>query len=226
MEEDQRRRPLLGSGPRGTFGGMRILVIGATGIIGSAVAEALEARGHEVLAAGSSSGPLRVDLSDPASVQALYADAGRLDAVVCAAGVARFGSVDELDAEDFAASARNKLLGQIEVVRQGLGVVREGGSFTLTSGDLSTDPAPGTAAVVATGIAVEGFARAAALDLEGRWRVNVVSPGPVAESLEASGGDPADGIRAADVAAYYVASVEGQESGAVLDARRPMRRRR
>jgi NAD(P)-dependent dehydrogenase (short-subunit alcohol dehydrogenase family) len=201
---------------------MRILVVGATGTIGSAVTDVLSARGHDVLVVGHGSGPLRVDLSDPASVEALYAEAGPVDAVVCAAGVARFGAVDELGAEDFAASVRNKLLGQVELVRQGLASVREGGSFTLTSGDLSTHPAPGTAAVVATGIAVEGFARAAALDLEGRWRVNVVSPGPVAESLEASGGEPRGGIRASDLAAYYVACVEGQGTGEVLDARRPM----
>lgn len=200
---------------------MKILVIGATGTIGSAVADALRARGHEILGAGATSGEHRVDISDPASIERLYESAGPLDAVVCAAGIARFGALDDLTVEDFAASTRNKLLGQVELVRRGVGVVRRGGSFTLTSGDLSTAPEPGTVAVVMTGAAVEAFARAAALDLEGRYRVNVVSPGAVAESLEAAGHDATGSIRARDVATHYVRSVDGHETGTVFDARAP-----
>jgi NAD(P)-dependent dehydrogenase (short-subunit alcohol dehydrogenase family) len=200
---------------------MRILVIGATGTIGSAVASALEARGHDVLGAGATSGDYRVDISDPASIERLYRSAGTVDAVVCAAGVARFGALDDLDPEDFEVSVRNKLLGQVELVRRGVGVVPEGGSFTLTSGDLSTAPEPGTVAVVMTGAAVEAFARAAALDLDGRYRVNVVSPGAVAESLEAAGRDATGAVRVRDVAARYVRAVEGHETGSVFDARAP-----
>jgi NAD(P)-dependent dehydrogenase (short-subunit alcohol dehydrogenase family) len=66
-----------------------------------------------------------------------------------------------------------------------------------------------------TGAAVEGFARAVALDLDGRYRVNVVSPGWVAESRVASGLDPLPGIWARDLAVYYRRLVEGDESGAV-----------
>lgn len=203
---------------------MKILVIGATGTIGSAVAGALRARGHEVVGVGATSGDHRVDISQPSSIERLYASTGPVDAVVCAAGVARFGALDALTAEDFEASVRNKLLGQVELVRRGVGVVREGGSFTLTSGDLSTAPEPGTVAVVMTGAAVEAFARAAALDLEGRYRVNVVSPGAVAESLEAAGRDAAGAVRVRDVADHYVRAVEGRETGTVLDARSPERR--
>lgn len=200
---------------------MKILLIGATGTIGSAVADALRARGHEVLGAGATSGERRVDISDPASIERLYQSAGPVDAVVCAAGVARFGALDDLTVEEFEVSVRNKLLGQVELVRRGVGVVREGGSFTLTSGDLSTAPEPGTVAVVMTGAAVEAFARATALDVEGRYRVNVVSPGAVAESLEAAGRDASGAVRARDVAAHYVRSVEGHETGTVFDARAP-----
>ena len=203
---------------------MKILVIGATGTIGSAVTGALRARGHQVLGAGATSGDYRVDISDPASIERLYGTTGSVDAVVCAAGVARFGALDALTTKDFEASVRNKLLGQVELVRRGVGLVREGGSFTLTSGDLSTAPEPGTVAVVMTGAAVEAFARAAALDLEGRYRVNVVSPGAVAESLEAAGHDASGAVRAHEVAAHYVRAVEGRATGMVLEARAPERR--
>lgn len=200
---------------------MKVLVIGATGTIGSAVATTLEGRGHDVIPVGSTSGSLRVDLGNRESIDQLYAETGSVDAVVCAAGIARFGPLDTLSDDDFDLSVRNKLIGQVALVRHGLTTVRPGGSFTLTSGDLSTAPAPGTVAVAMTGAAVEAFARAAALDLEDRHRVNVVSPGPVAESLEAAGQDPAAGIPAGALADYYVRSVEGTDSGRVYDARIP-----
>lgn len=197
---------------------MRILVVGGTGTIGSAIADTLEARGHEAIRVGSSSGSLTVDLADPASIRKLYADAGPVDAVVCAAGVARFGPLEELDDDEFGASIDNKLMGQVNLVRRGLGHVREGGSFTLTSGGLAQDPEEGTVAVSMVSAAVEAFARAAALDLAGRYRVNVVSPGWVAESRVKAGLPPMPGIWAEDLARYYVDLVEGEETGRVVSA--------
>lgn len=199
---------------------MRILVVGATGTIGSAVAEALGGRGHEVLPVGSSGGELTVDLSDPASIEALYRQVGDVDAVVCAAGIARFGALEELDDESFRTSLDNKLMGQVNLVRRGLASVAPGGSFTLTSGGLSRNPEPGTVAVSMVGAGVEMFARAAALDLDGRCRVNVVSPGWVAESRVEAGLEPMPGIWAADLAEYYVDLVEGDETGQIVSAER------
>ncbi|MCP3957370.1 MAG: sugar nucleotide-binding protein, partial [bacterium] len=68
---------------------MKILLIGASGIIGRAVAAELALR-HELITAGRSSGDLRLNLADPASIRAAYAEAGSLDAVVCAAGNVTF----------------------------------------------------------------------------------------------------------------------------------------
>lgn len=206
---------------------MRILHVGATGTIGAAVAAALSARGHEVVRVGANDGDLMADLADPASIEALYADAGAVDAVVCTAGVARFGALEDLGDEDFQSSFSNKVMGQVNLVRRGIGIgataaVREGGSFTLTSGTLSEKPEKGTSAVALAGAAVEAFVRAAALDLADRWRVNLVSPGPVADSRVARGLDPMPGIWAKDLAAYYVALVEGAGTGEVVNAEEPM----
>jgi NAD(P)-dependent dehydrogenase (short-subunit alcohol dehydrogenase family) len=207
---------------------MRILVVGGTGLIGGAVAAALEIRGHAVVRAGATRGDVTVDLGEPASIQAMYAAAaagGPLHGVVCAAGIARFGGLEDLSDEDFRVSVENKLLGQVNLVRRGVGVVTPGGSFTLTSGDASRKPAAGTVAATMAAAAVEGFARAAALDLQGRYRVNVVSPAWVAESRMKAGLEPLPGIWAKDLAEHYVALVEGTESGAVVDADRPLDRR-
>ena len=201
---------------------MRILHVGATGTIGSAVAAALAARDHEVVRVGRTDGELNVDLAEPASIEALYAASGPVDAVVCTAGVARFGLLEELSDEDFRASLANKVMGQVTLLRRGLGTVREGGSFTLTSGTLSEKPEEGTSAVALAGAAVEAFVRAAAIDLRGRWRVNLVSPAAVADSRVARGLDPMPGIWAKDLAAYYVRLVEGTATGEVLTAEEPL----
>lgn len=195
---------------------MKILLIGATGTIGSAVATALQER-HEVLRAAHTHGDLRVDMADKESIESLFREAGEVDAVVCTAGIARYGPVAKLSDDDFAFSLRHKLMGQVNLVRVGLSHLAEGGSFTLTSGDLSQKPSRGTAAVAMAGGAVESFVRAAALDLEGRARVNVVSPRWVKETMAAQGVDPDPGIAAADVARAYVEVVEGDMTGRVIE---------
>lgn len=197
---------------------MKVLHVGATGTIGEAVAGALEASGHGVVRVGRSSGERTVDLSKKSSIEALYEAVGPVDAVVCTAGVAKFGSVHELGDDAYRTSIENKMMGQVNLVRLGLGRVSNGGSFTLTSGTLSTRAEPGTAAVAMVGGAVEAFVRAAALDLEGGYRINVVSPGSVAESRKARGLDPMPGIWASDLAVHYVRCVEGDDTGRVIEA--------
>src|SRR5207249_6280161 len=61
---------------------MRILLIGATGTIGKAIAAELGAR-HEVLLASHQQAPLRVDIADPASIRSLYAKVGSMPGPLC-----------------------------------------------------------------------------------------------------------------------------------------------
>jgi len=201
---------------------VRALVVGATGTIGGAVCAALEGAGHEVVPAAHSGGAHRVDLADPDSIAALYDAVGPVDAVLCTAGISAFGALEELDDAAFRVSIDNKLMGQVNLVRLGLGRVALGGSFTLTSGTLSVLPTPGTSAAAMAGGALESFVRAAALDLEGRYRVNAVSPGWVAESRVKQGLDPMPGIWAADLARYYLRCVEETPTGEVLIAEEPL----
>jgi len=197
---------------------MKVLVVGATGTIGRAVVDALSPR-HEVLAAGHSQGSLRVDLEDKTSIARLFEATGRVDAVVCAAGTARFRPFSSLSDDDFAFSLANKLMGQVNLVRVGAGAVADRGSFTLSSGVLSHSPMPGSAAISLVNAGLEGFARAAALELPRGIRINVVSPGWVTETLQLLKMDPSTGTPAAVVARAYVQSLEGRQTGTVLDAR-------
>jgi NAD(P)-dependent dehydrogenase (short-subunit alcohol dehydrogenase family) len=196
---------------------MRIVVIGAAGTIGKHVAQALSSK-HEVIPVGRNSGEYRVDIGDPESVRRFYANASGLDAVVCVAGEAKFAPLEKLTDDDFMFSIKSKLMGQVNVVRYGLQHLNDGGSITLTSGVLADKPMKGSAAISLVNAAVEGFARAAALEAPRGIRVNVVSPGWVAETLQAMGQDPSTGIPASLVARAFVSSVEGSMTGMVIPA--------
>lgn len=196
---------------------MKILLIGATGTIGAAVAQALGTR-HHVLSASHSHSELTVDLADPASIKQLFAKVGRVDAVVCTAGQAAFQPLFALSDADFALGLNNKLMGQVNLVRFGVEAVADGGSFTLTSGILSRQPMTGGAAVSLVNAGLEGFVRGAALELPRGRRINVVAPGWVRETLIVMQMDPALGVPAAQVAVTYVKAVEGHMTGQVLDA--------
>ncbi len=195
---------------------MKILLIGASGTIGSAIATALGAR-HELILASVQKSPEQVDISDAASIRALFARVGRVDAVVSAAGRASFKPLTELGDEDFELSLSNKLMGQVNLVRLGLASVVDGGSFTLTAGYLARHPIPGSGAVSLVNSGLEGFGRAAALEAPRGIRVNVVSPPWVTETLLKMGRAPDGGLAAAAVAQAYVRSVEGTITGQTID---------
>lgn len=193
---------------------MRVLLIGAAGTIGRAVAQALSR--HEVISAGRRGGDVRVDLAEPASIRAMFAKVGRVDAVVSAAGEAAFKPLDQLTDEDFAFSLSSKLMGQVNLVRYGLASVNDAGSITLTSGILAQRPEKGTTAISLVNAGLEGFTRAAALEAPRGIRINVVSPPWVTETLKAIGRSLEGGLPADAVAKAYVRSVEGKDSGQVL----------
>ena len=195
---------------------MRVIVIGGTGTIGAAVVKALSAR-HEVVTVGHQKGAFQVDLAWPDSIRRLFTAIGTCGAVVSTAGLAKFASLDDLTYEDYFVGLNNKLMGQANVVRIGKSFVTNQGSFTLTSGVLSQEPIKGSASISMVNAGLEGFVRAAAIDLPRGLRVNVVSPPWVTETLIARGMDPSIGLPADRVAQAYLAGVEGTMTGQVID---------
>lgn len=193
---------------------MRILVIGASGQVGRTAVEAL--RAHDVVAA-SRSGEPSVDATDPASITRLFETMGEVDAVVTALGSVAFRPLAELDASDYESAFRSKVLAQLDVVRIGTPFVRDGGSFTLTSGILAREPiATGAAASLVNG-ALESFVVAAATELPRGIRINAVSPSVLedAPSYHSSfpGFVPVSSHR---VGQAFVKSVLGVQSGRIL----------
>lgn len=196
---------------------MRILHVGAGGTVGGVVGTELRGRGHEVVDALHRSGDLTVDITDPSSVRQLWEVVGGVDALVSTAGATPFGAWDELDRDATRAGFEDKFLGQVELVRQGVGYVREGGSFTLTTGVLGREPIRGGSVAAAVNGALEAWVRASAAELWGRHRVNVVSPSVLTEAPDMytrtmPGFRPVDGCV---VGQNFVRSVESFETGQV-----------
>lgn len=195
---------------------MKIILIGASGTIGQAIASELQER-HQIIRVGRNSGELQVDIRDPASISRLFEQTGPFDALISAAGNAHFGALEELTAKEFAVGLDDKLMGQINLVLLGREFANDGASFTLTSGVLSEDPIRYGAAVSTVNAALDGFIRAAAIELPRGLRINSVSPTILEESLPAYGAyfrgfKP---VPAATVALAYAKSAEGRQTGQV-----------
>ena len=200
---------------------LRILVIGASGVLGRAVVAELGAR-HDIVSAGSKSGDVRLDIADPASIVAGLAAAGPLDAVACAAGAVNFAPLSAVAPAPIAQSAYglglvNKLMGQVNLTLAARDVLRDGGSITLISGVLADEPiVAGSSASMVNG-ALESFARAAAIELPRGLRINVVSPTVFEELMDGYGPffrgfDPVPVLRAARA---FSRSIEGRQTGQV-----------
>ncbi|WP_433176253.1 short chain dehydrogenase [Actinoallomurus sp. CA-150999] len=193
---------------------MKILVIGATGTIGSTAAAVLESGGHEVVRA-SRNGPVTVDMTDPASIEAALMSVSDLDAVVCCAASGRLTPLASASDEDFTAGLHGKLLGQVTLVRRALHLVRDGGSITLTSG-VFDEPTPGGAFGALVNAGLGAFVEAAAIEMPRGLRLNAVSPGWVSETLKAMGEDGSQGTPATEVAHAYLRAIEGTMRGQIL----------
>ena len=197
---------------------MKILVVGATGTIGNAVVELLQ-KHHSVMKVGYREGDYQVDIASKESIQGLFNNVGKVDAVICTTGVANFGAFHELTDEDYTLALHNKLMGQVNVVRIGQRYVNPGGSITITIGVLAQEPIPGSTVISLANGGLEGFIRAASLELQG-IRVNAVSPPFVKETMEKLGMDSSAGMPAVDVAKTYQAVLEGKFHGEIVDARK------
>lgn len=141
--------------------GARVLVAGATGVVGGKLATALLAEGAKVVGAGRDADrlaalgtecgtvPLTFDVVDDAScracVDAAAAALGGLDALVVSVGVAGFGPAMTADPamveELFAVNA----LGPMNLVRAAAPHLSEGGAVVVVSAILADAPTAGMA---------------------------------------------------------------------------------
>lgn len=196
---------------------MKIVIVGASGTIGSAVSDLL-AKDHQVIRVGHSQGDARVDMHDPASIRGLFAKLGQFDALVVASGSVAFNALTEMTDEEWQLGIQSKLMGQINLTRAAIPHLNDRGSITLISGILSEEPINWGASVTTINGAVEHFVKAAACELPRGLRINVVSPTVLAESMDkyASFFPGFVPVPAAKVAQAYQKSVLGVQTGQVF----------
>lgn len=200
---------------------LRVLIVGASGLIGRAISAELSSR-HEILSAGRSVAEFKLDLTDPASIEACFKKAGPLDAVICAAGEVKFAPLSDfkplpIGKSLYTLGLENKLLGQVNLTLAARDILPEGGSITLTAGILSDTPiVSGSSASMVNG-AIESFVRAAAIEMPRGIRLNCVSPTVLTEAMGTyapffRGFESAPARR---VALAYSRSVEGRQTGQI-----------
>ncbi|WP_270994310.1 short chain dehydrogenase [Listeria seeligeri] len=193
---------------------MKILLIGASGTLGSAVKERLEKKA-DVITAGRHSGNVTVDITSVDSIKKMYAEVGKVDAIISATGSATFSPLTELTPEKNAVTISSKLGGQINLVLLGINSLNDNGSFTLTTGVMMEDPiVQGASAAMANG-AVTAFAKSAAIEMPRGLRINTVSPNVLEESWDRlepffQGFNP---VPAERVARAFEKSVFGAQTG-------------
>jgi NAD(P)-dependent dehydrogenase (short-subunit alcohol dehydrogenase family) len=154
---------------------MKIIIVGASGTMGKHLTSAFE-KENEVITAASERCDLQVDITSTESIENMFKKVGPFDALISTAGPTFVGAWKKLNDVTFRQGMEGKMMGQINLVLIGQHYINPKGSFTLITGALSHDPQKNFANASAANSAVEGFVRAAAIELENGIRINAVSP--------------------------------------------------
>jgi NAD(P)-dependent dehydrogenase (short-subunit alcohol dehydrogenase family) len=196
---------------------MKIVIVGGNGTIGKKVSAHFSKK-HEVIIAGRNSGDVTVDMSNSKSIQAMFEKIGKVDAVVCTAGEAKWADFSSMTEDDFYIGIKSKLMGQVNLVRIGRDYMNAGGSFTLSTGILADHPVVMTTSAAMVNGGIHSFVKAASLELTNQLRINVVSSGLVEDAVDVyeayfPGHNP---IPMKKVVNGFVKSVEGKGTGEII----------
>jgi 3-oxoacyl-[acyl-carrier protein] reductase len=190
------------------------IVTGASGGIGSAVAERLGAAGmavgvhyagnegrakesaDAVIAAGGRAALISGDVAEERDVAAFFdavdQEFGGIDVVINTAGIMRLSPLVELSLDDFDRMHRANVRGTFVVAKEAARRVRPGGAIINFSSSVVKIALPRYTAYAATKGAVDAMTLILAKEMRGRdVTVNAVAPGPTATPLFLEGKDQA-----------------------------------
>ncbi len=159
----------------------KIIIVGASGTMGKYLAAAIE-KEHDIVRAAYDSGDYQVDITSLAAIETFFQEVGEFDALISTAGPTYVGPWKTLTDKEFRKGVDGKMMGQINLVLIGQHYIRPKGSFTLISGALTHEPQLNFANASAANGAIDGFVRAAAIELENGIRINAVSPTVIEDS--------------------------------------------
>ncbi|UKJ09306.1 short chain dehydrogenase [Solitalea lacus] len=160
---------------------MKIIIVGATGTMGKYLSHEFE-KEHEIIRVASKKSDINTDITSVSSIENLFNQIGSFDALLSVAGPTYVGPWKTLTDQMFRKGIEGKMMGQINLVLIGQHYINPKGSFTLISGALTCEPQLNFANASAANGAVEGFVRAAAIELDKGIRINAVSPTVIEDS--------------------------------------------
>jgi 2-keto-3-deoxy-L-fuconate dehydrogenase len=197
----------------GRLAGKACLVTAAGQGIGRASAERFVAEGARVIATDINEAALatldgalvrRLDVTDAAAIDALFAEVGDVDVVLNCAGYVHAGTILETSDEDWRFSWDLNVTAMFHVCKAAIpGLLRRGGGSIVNVASVasSVKGVPNRFAYGATKAAVIGLTRSIAADFVGQGlRCNAICPGTVAtpslrDRMAALPGDPAAVMR-------------------------------
>ena len=164
----------------------KAIVTGGAGLIGSAICEALVARGWDVasfdLKAGAAGArPVICDIGDEDAVARAYAelDWRELDLLVNNAGIAgaHADPLDKLSLEDWRRVVDSHLTGAFLMTRAAIPLLRTGASIVNMASTRAFMSEPNSEAYAASKGALVALTHALAISLGPKVRVNAIAPG-------------------------------------------------
>lgn len=196
------------------------VVTGGSRGIGAAIAERFAADGYDVVFSYASNEDAAADVASKVEahgrravavqadggdrgdcerlIQTAESEFGRLDALVCNAGVYPQGAIGTYDADTLERAFAVNVLGPIHASQKALALMGEGGRIVfIGSAFAERAPFPGISLYASTKAALVGLAKGMSRDLgPRRITVNVVQPGPIDTDLNPADGESADDMRA------------------------------
>lgn len=176
--------------------GQTVVIIGGSSGMGLGAAQVAASEGAEVIIASHSQAKLdaaldkidgqaralQVDILDEDSIDQLFKEVGQLDHLFITAAPGSRGGFLEQSIEEARKYVDSKFWGAYTCAYYAAPRMSERGSITFITGGLSRRPEKGSSIVTASQCAVEGLAKALAVELA-PLRLNVILPGAIDTSL-------------------------------------------
>lgn len=166
--------------------GKKIVIVGATGVLGSRLAVQLAAEGAHVAAVVRDASLVDsavieqhaiADLTDTPALTAALAALAPFDGLINAAGVVAFGNIAELDDATLSRLFAINSIAPIVMLRESSKHINEGGFFANLTAVVAQQPMAGMAAYSASKAAVWGAMIGAARELR-RQQIDVIDVRP------------------------------------------------